>query len=280
MPVNTYGYETPDIIKEVWRVELDIIKELDRICKKHDLKYVMDWGTLLGAVRHKGFIPWDDDMDVAMLREDYEKLKEIAPSELPEYYMFQNAYNDGIMTNFAKIRDSRTTAIEFPQLDPSINQGMYIDIFPIDDVPEDKDTDTRAILMQKEMIGVITHPATIVKLMQEGAQTALPYDMLIAFIKSDPVEVFRYYEQFCLAQAGTSDYVDSLVGQIGRRRKPCKKVWYENPVYLTFEDLLLPAPAEYEEVLKLRYGDYMKIPENKGGHGALYDAQKPWYEHM
>ena len=280
MGKNTYGYETPELIKAVWRVEIDIVKELDRICKKHGLKYVMDYGTLLGAVRHEGFIPWDDDMDFSMLRKDFEKLKEIAPKELPEYYFLQTPYNDGIMANFLKIRDSRTTAIEFFQLDPGVNQGISIDIFPMDDVPEDENTDTRAFLMQKEMVGVITHPDIMIKLMQDGAQTALPYDLLITFIKSDPVEVFRQYEAFCAGQVGTSEYVDSLLGQIGHRRKPCKKEWFVNPTELPFEDLIFPAPREYEEVLRLRYGDYMKIPENKGGHNAFYDLDRPWYENM
>ena len=280
MGKNTYGYETPELIKSVWRIELDIVKELDRICKKHGLKYVMDFGTLLGAVRHEGFIPWDDDMDFSMLRADYEKLKEIAPAELPEYYFLQTPYNDGIMANFLKIRDSRTTAIEFFQLDPGVNQGISIDIFPMDDVPEDKDTDTKAFLMQKEMIGVITHPDAMIKLMQDGTPTALPYDLLITFIKSNPVEVFRQYEAFCAGQVGTSEYVDSLLGQIGCRRIPCKKEWFENPVELPFEDLILPAPQEYETVLRLRFGDYMKIPEDKGGHQAFYDLDKPWYENM
>ena len=84
------GYLVTAKVKELWAVQIDLLCELDRVCKKYNLKYILDFGTLLGAVRHKGFIPWDDDLDVSMLREDYDKLMEVGPTEFTHPYFLQN----------------------------------------------------------------------------------------------------------------------------------------------------------------------------------------------
>ena len=121
--------------KKVWQAELNILRELDRICRKHGIRYFADYGTLLGAVRHQGFVPWDDDIDVVMLRPEYERFKQVAAIEIREPLFFQNTYTDGFVTGFSKIRDSRTSAVEFPDYD-GMHQGIFVDIFPLDDVPD------------------------------------------------------------------------------------------------------------------------------------------------
>lgn len=126
------GYVVSSKVKKVWAVELNMLKIFDVLCRKHGLQYYACYGTLLGAVRHKGFIPWDDDIDVFMMRDDYMKLLQIAPNEISEPYFFQNVYTDSMVWGFSKIRDSRTTAIEFPDMNESFHQGLFIDIFPID----------------------------------------------------------------------------------------------------------------------------------------------------
>lgn len=88
------GYTVTRKMKEVWAVELDLLKEFKRVCNKYDLKYCADGGTLLGAIRHQGFIPWDDDLDIAMLRKDFEKLNEVAPAEFKKPYFWQTEETD------------------------------------------------------------------------------------------------------------------------------------------------------------------------------------------
>jgi len=115
-------------------VMLKILLEFDRICKKHKLKYWLDFGTLLGAVRHKGFIPWDDDLDVSMPREDYNKLLNIAQDELNQDYFFQNKNTDkNFFLYFSKIRDNNSFFVENHESEEEINyhRGIYIDIFPV-----------------------------------------------------------------------------------------------------------------------------------------------------
>ena len=101
------GYTVTRKMKEVWAVELDLLKEFKRVCNKYDLKYCADGGTLLGAIRHQGFIPWDDDLDIAMLRKDFEKLNEVAPAEFKKPYFWQTEETDkGSARGHAQLRYS------------------------------------------------------------------------------------------------------------------------------------------------------------------------------
>ena len=125
-------------LENLKRAELEIFKHFVLCCEKLGVTYFLMDGSLLGAVRHKGFIPWDDDIDVGMMRKDYEILIAKAQTLLPEYLFLQTYKTDkGVMNNFAKIRDSRTTFIETSQKEQQINHGVYIDIFPLDGFPED-----------------------------------------------------------------------------------------------------------------------------------------------
>lgn len=88
------GFFVPGMVKRSWAAQIDVLQEIDRICKKYNIQYFAEWGTLLGAIRHKGFIPWDDDMDICMKREDYTKFMQVAPMELPQGWALLNAYTD------------------------------------------------------------------------------------------------------------------------------------------------------------------------------------------
>ena len=122
------GYKVSQKMKKIWAVQLNLLEYFDKLCREHELRYFVDYGTLLGAVRHQGFIPWDDDIDVVMFRDDYEKLKIIAGREVESPYFFQNSYTDIMIWAFSKLRDDRTTAIEFPDILPEFHQGIFIDI--------------------------------------------------------------------------------------------------------------------------------------------------------
>ena len=99
------GFTISEKLKEVWAVELDLLSEFDRVCKKYGIKYIASGGTMLGAARHHGFIPWDDDVDLMMMRDEYDKLCEIAPTEFKHPYFFQTEDTDpGFMRYFARLR--------------------------------------------------------------------------------------------------------------------------------------------------------------------------------
>jgi len=120
-------------IKQAQNIMLKLLLEFDRICQKHQLTYWLDFGTLLGAVRHKGFIPWDDDLDVSMPREDYKKFLQVALDELPPEMFLQTKETDPHSLNFiAKIRDRNSTLIDAWEEGKTIryHQGIFMDIFP------------------------------------------------------------------------------------------------------------------------------------------------------
>ena len=125
-------------IKEIQNQQLMILKELDRICQKHNIKYHLMGGTLLGSIRHKGFIPWDDDIDVSMIRADYEMFLDVCGRELNSGYFLQtNKTDKNYIMQFAKLRKNHTLFIEKSMNDLDIHHGIYIDIFPLDNILPD-----------------------------------------------------------------------------------------------------------------------------------------------
>lgn len=131
--------EPKPLIKQVQAIELEILLEVDRICRKHRISYFLDSGTALGAVRHKGFIPWDDDIDIGMLRDDYERFLSVAQEEMGQDYFLQTYRTDGTPIMFAKVRKTGTTFVEFRLRKFPINHGLFIDIFPYDYLPQEGD---------------------------------------------------------------------------------------------------------------------------------------------
>ena len=122
-------------LRDVQKVQLEILLEFDRICRKHGLKYLLFAGTLLGAVRHKGFIPWDDDIDVCMLRGDYERFLTVCKDELSAELFLQTTDTDReYPLQFAKLRKNNTRFVEKSMSDLKIHHGVFIDIFPLDNV--------------------------------------------------------------------------------------------------------------------------------------------------
>ena len=131
------GWRVDEKTKRIWAVQLEMLDEVERICKKYGLKYFADSGTLIGAVRHQGYIPWDDDIDLAMLREDYETFLKVAPGELKEHLVLQTPYREkNYLRAHAQLRNSRTTGCSREDRKAGYNCGIFIDIFPLDAMPE------------------------------------------------------------------------------------------------------------------------------------------------
>lgn len=137
-PIIRDGEKVSAELQRLWAVELDLLDRFIEVCKKHSLKFYAAGGTLLGAVRHKSFIPWDDDIDLIMPREDYDKLLFVADKEFSEPYFFQTAFTDKeYFRSHAQIRNSNTTAmIKSEALKVPFNQGVFIDVFPVDAIPD------------------------------------------------------------------------------------------------------------------------------------------------
>ena len=125
-------------LEELHQIELDMLKEIDRICRRENIQYYLAGGTLLGAVRHKGFIPWDDDIDIAMARDEYERFLKVMKKERHPYLkIFAMEFDKEYQYTFAKVVDTRTRLIEEIGKDLP-DMGVFIDIFPIDGLGNDR----------------------------------------------------------------------------------------------------------------------------------------------
>lgn len=254
------GYLVSAQKKAVWAVQLDLLNEFDRVCQKHNLKYIIEFGTLLGAIRHKGFIPWDVDIDVSMLREDYDKLIEIGPTEFSQPYFLQNQFTDkGYDAVITRLRRSDTTALMISDIlhRNKFNQGIYLDIDVFDNVPTDDIQYVSGIHNQCkqycEAIGCLAHrpsgsgtvsDMTLLNLLRYGK-----YRIRYGSLKN----VYKKLEETS-RQFGDSEYVSVLFCAMVTKIRP--RAWFENTIYVPFENLMLPAPAAYEDVLTSCYGDW------------------------
>lgn len=293
------GYTVTRQRKEVWAVELDLLREFSRVCNKYNLKYCADGGTLLGAIRHHGFIPWDDDLDIAMLRSDFEKLNEVASTEFKKPYFWQTEETDkGSARGHAQLRNSDTTSIiktEYErQRNNNFNQGIFIDIFPFDTVIDDpkklaEQDLNRLKLFEKyrEILDSVDYfyfkpwvdevgkrHFNLKKACRHFKHTLLK-DSYVPIYDQFIKEITKYND------IDDSKYVADLCMPLSLKRIRRFRVDFENLKEIDFEFLKIPAFVNYDRNLKMLYGDdYMKPINTNSEHGGLIlDTNKSyeWY---
>ena len=263
---NRDGYIVSALMKKVWAVELDLLSELDRVCKKYNIKYYAAFGTLLGAVRNKGFIPWDDDIDVCMLRDDYAKFKEVAKNEFGGKYYYQDWYNScGRTWIFSKLRNSETTAIEYPEKPKEFNQGIFIDIFPIDEFNDGVNSNLEFKVIQRELFNCINNPVNVMKGIIAGEKYYLGMDNTVTLC-NDYIQAQKLFEQLTLENYGQSDIVGYYYDEIRGNDRKYPKNCFEDTIYMQFENIQIPVPIGYDYILKKYYGDYMSPIHEKNNH--------------
>ena len=281
------GFLVTEKRKKIWAVELQMLEKFDEICRKYSLTYYVYYGTLLGAVRHQGFIPWDDDIDVMMFRDDYERFQTIAPDEFTEPYFFQNSYTDRVMWPLSKIRDSRTTAVEqqFLHMRDTFHQGIFIDVFPFDSVEDGINTQFTTIRQIQNLLWVaMTEPEVVIKALEDGQQLYLGADFLIDYLQKNKQEKFKIFESLNLSCFGQTQRVNYLIHEIcpaGIHYKSVKKEWFQNTIYLPFEHLRVPVPAEYDNILTQYYGDYHQFLQGGSAHeDIVLEPDVPYKEYF
>ena len=284
-------YQTPEAMKKVWAVELDLLDVFKQICAKHGLRYFATGGTLLGAARHKGFIPWDDDIDVMMPWSDCKTLLEVAPKELIYPYFLQSHLSEknGEISNF-RLRRSDTTGCtkwEYENVsDPSYNRGIFIDIFPMFYVPTDPDVKAR----QKELI-METWKAfrgyTSLKGKEVGLRNVNPeyeqyIDIYLEYRKHYSIQQIKelYFER-CAMQKEPTEEVGVTAFRVHDPANVWKTKWFAESVELEFENTTVMAPKSYIEWLDHRYGDWHTPVYNGAMHEMyVYDAETPYTEKL
>ncbi len=233
---------------------LKIAKEFDKICRRHGIKYYIVAGSLLGAVRHKGFIPWDDDMDFCVPIEKYEELIHVLEKELPFPFRVCRYWNTiGCVTEFAKIDDT-TTCIDDPRLSLDINEqlGINVDIFPLNRFNKDNSDVKRLkkLLFWKHKIYIES---------STGEEYKHYVKKILRFICPLSLRQFqdRIYELMMSINEG--DLLANLFSPYGEKEF-MPTYYYGEPVEYQFEDTKLLGPSKPHEYLTQLYGDYMQLP--------------------
>ncbi len=249
-----------EMIKKVHKAEKEILDEFVRICKKNNLQYFMIAGTLLGAVRHKGFIPWDDDVDVGMPRDDYEKFVQIAQSELKEKYELDcKETNPKYYLNFIKIRNKNTIYEQDFQVNYDGPKGIWIDIFPIDTIEN-----VKLANMQKKLSSIIFRILHYKNGFILGKRCGIIKKIIgkVVFIKHRTL--LNIQDKILkLQDKRKPKYMINLVSAYDSKKELFEKSYYLPARELEFEGDMYSVPNKYKEILTQIYGDYMKIPSKE-----------------
>lgn len=246
------------MLRQVQLIQLEMLQEVDRICKKCGIHYNIIAGTLLGAVRHGGYIPWDDDADVAMLRGEYEKFRRACKTELDHarFYFQDHRNTRGYRWGYGKLRRKNTLFLRENQEHMPYKQGVFIDIFPLDGVPDNyflrsmKNFEcfcVRKILWSK--VGKIADKNPIMR---------LGYMVLD---KIPEKTVFRYYHRMIRnADKRKTRMVRILMFPTPNREYGYYRNWYENSADIMFEGVIFQGIWDYDSYLSFKFGDYMTMP--------------------
>ena len=258
-------------LRELQMIELDILMQIDEICKKHGLRYYLAEGTLLGAVRHNGFIPWDDDMDISMPRDDYEKFLEIAEKEFPETLKICSSKNmPKYHLPFAKAVSTQEN--HFKNLkDTALGEydGVFVDIFPIDETRE------RHGEYQKRQFKKIRayRDMLLFKCGYKQPKTAEDRwcSLRAKFLTNDMIHK-KIYRLSTKDNGKGYAYMVNFASSYPPEKQATAKEAYGEPRMIEFEEKILPIPQEAEALLYLIYGKFRELPpknERKGKHQVV-----------
>ena len=274
-------------------VELSLFQKLKEICNKYGLTYYAACGTLLGAIRHKGFIPWDDDMDLFLPWPDYQRLVEVAPIECKYPFFFQSIYTErDAMANACRLRRSDTTGFtkwEFENVGPGYNFGVFIDIFPLFFVP-DSEEERR---LQKERVMhawrcIHGHDAYMQQM--RGGYVNKQYESYIPEfralcdekglrVNNDITWLKEQYLEACVWNEKTRE--------VGTTSSRCHKPslmwnaeWFQNTIEMPFETTSIVCPAEFEKILEKSYGNWRTPVRGSSDHEmVVVDTETPWQDY-
>lgn len=281
------GFVVEAEMKKAWASELTVLSEVIRICDKYNLTYYADYGTLLGAVRHKGYIPWDDDIDIALKRADYMKLMKVLKSELPAHYSVNNCYESIThrqpmcsVANYAKVpvpKEIQEKFYGFPYV-------AGVDIYALDYLPGDEELAEVQILMYNIAYDMAQRLDEIRANGEVGKY--LPQIEEICRVHLTDDETLRsQLWQLCDRIGGlfTEEECEFLTYMPrvvqGDTNFKYKKEWYDKTMKMPFENLQINVPAEYDNILRTLYGEYIEYQQGVSSHNyPYYKRQKEYLE--
>lgn len=271
------GYEVSEKTKKIWYVELDLLRKFIQVCEENDIKYYLADGSLLGAVRHKGFIPWDNDIDIAVPRKDYNRLLKIAQAKFVYPYFFQSSYSDKYYLRFhSQLRNTNTTAIlDAEKGVAKFNQGIFIDIFPLDccapNIKLQKKLD-RKIKFYNALFSYIVPSCRESKKVIGIIHSVLLNIISLFFIDRIKHRIFAHADKILSLYSNSKSKL-SYNFWISSADLPYNVFVNSNGQnsFLEFEGIKVAVPFDYQKYLKIKFGDDYMIPK-KGGdsHGEVF----------
>ena len=246
-----------ELLKKVQHVELEILNEVDRICRKNDLKYSLAYGTLIGAVRHKGFIPWDDDIDIVMPRKDYERLRTIWKNESTHEYYLQDYKEDLYYPkNFMKIRRNNTAFIESDkEFHAKYHTGIFIDIFPMDRLAPNG-------IQRKEQFAALALNLLYSRGYKSGRKGI--YSVIESILLLMPRSSYLALREKTEAACCKWDHLEDAPLLVAATIEDCKKYFdsdlFDNLIEIPFEETNFMCTSKYDSFLRSYYGNYMELP--------------------
>lgn len=254
------------MMKRAWAAQLEVLDEIKRVCHLLNIPFWADWGTMLGAVRHHGFIPWDDDMDICMMRKDYMRFLEEAPELLDKWYELKSVYNDPTDDIIkARIINGRHICFdgEFLEKFHSCPYVVGIDIFPLDNITED----TKGLEEQIQVLQFVLKSAAsvpekppydddVLELMKSIENT---FGIPINYENRLQHELKKIYDILCgMYMDEETEEVTSMIDLANGWDFHAKRSWFDETIDMPFENTTMPVPAGYDGLLKIKYGsDYM-----------------------
>ena len=279
------GYEISTEIKKIWALQIDLYKQVEKICDRHGLKCFAVGGTAIGAVRHKGMIPWDDDLDIALPRPDYNLFLEYAQKELEQPYFLQTVLTDPVFFRpHAMLRNSNTTCVGKWDQHCKCNNGIYIDIFPLDGFVDNKECHSY-IQRHKFMnqLGMNNYRWKSAK--NQKLKRVIVRLVSLLHYPGGNKQIYLRHEAEC-KDFPYNDYEIVGIHFCHFLQKLPKITWrkeiFDSVVKLPFEYTDIYLPVGYDEMLRKQFGDYMQFPpvETRGNKHLLeYAPDIPYKEY-
>ena len=278
------GYVMSSQKEKVRSIQIEITRHILDVCNRHSLRIWADWGTLLGTVRERGFIPWDDDIDLMMMRDDYEKLIQLSDSEFTHPFFLQSVHTEKqYCRGHIQVRYDGTTAVLPIDIYQPFHQGIFVDIFVYDNIPDEMGREWNRSLRKAKWAMKCLQSAYYNRFSQET-----PFDY-VKFVIAKTIclifgskNIYRLFErQFTKWNSVECRCIACPTFNIKWiKRETKEKEWYSKTIMMPFENIELPVPANYHEVLTAIYGkDYMTPRKDPSGHGeVIINPDRPYQD--
>lgn len=268
-------------LNDLQQTQLEILSVIHDVFEKNQLKYFLIGGSCIGAIRHQGFIPWDDDIDIALFREDYEKARIVLINNLPEGYVYcDNRTEVDYPYNFGKVRKDNTAFVHEGDSHLNIHHGIYVDIFPFDNCP-DNDKELRLFIKQlkcRKCLCDLNH-MSYRKGMKLRPIWQIPLIWFAhAFVNRS--KIMQSIDRYCQKYNNSTKYVGNVLGLYGVKDVFLKE-WVSDVKLVPFENIQSYVPVNYDSYMKKLFGNYMELPpieQRVSHHDAIFLSVKESYK--